>query len=71
MAKENAKKSGVTVETFAPKKVKEQAFIYGNIVIPAEFTLDRQKFDKMFKGKISVDINTLWKSYQSWVRRNS
>jgi hypothetical protein len=65
-AKQPANTSTVVVETIKPKATPIREFFrHGRISIPLDMKIDRKRFDIMFKGKIEVDINWLWESYQS------
>lgn len=70
MAKKKDATIDVTTEVVKPKRVREKFFKFGNIEIPAQMELDRERFDRIYKGKISTDLNDLWKRYQDWKRKN-
>lgn len=63
-----AKKKVTITEVNPKKRTTKTPFKSGNIVIPVGFKLSRAKFDRMFKGKISVDIEKLWGDYQSHIK---
>lgn len=67
-----AKATAVTVETIVPVK-EQKAFLFEykghQVNTPANYTITREQFNKMFTGRISIDLNEFWKAYQTELKK--